>query len=206
MYKYFIPFFIVSFSPCIWADYYKFWGGISMFFGTLLEYKLTRISYIWFDSTKFLCPFCPRVGIWPVLMVLSVKCGVMAMGLELGEWVYNSNKKDEIYCQTQIKKHWKFETFVLFFSSAWQSTKEIANNFIVFFYTQFENNGVMIKMWFEMYTVFTNSFFLCWIDREACTHTHMHVHSHTHTLCNHPHTQMHTVLHLRKHVNTIKMQ
>lgn len=28
-----------------------------------------------------------------------------------------------------------------------------------FFYTQFENNGVMIKMWFEMYTVFTNSIF-----------------------------------------------
>lgn len=176
MYKYFIPFFIVSFSPCIWADYYKFLGGISMFFGTLLEYKLTRISYIWFDSTKFLSPSCPRVGIWPVLMVLSVKYGVMAMGLELGEWVCNSNKKDEIYCQTQIKKHWKFETFVALFcfSSAWQSTKEIANYFIVvFFYTQFENNGVMIKMWFEMYTVFTNSifFFPCWIDREACTHT-----------------------------------
>lgn len=56
-----------------------------MFFGTLLEYELTRISYIWFDSTKFLCPSCPRVGIQPVLMVISVKCGVMAMGLELGQ-------------------------------------------------------------------------------------------------------------------------
>lgn len=56
-----------------------------MFFGTLLEYDLTRISYIWFDSTKFLRPSCRRVGIQPVLMVISVKCGIMAMGLELGQ-------------------------------------------------------------------------------------------------------------------------
>lgn len=74
-YEYFIPFFFNCLvQPVYWADYFL---GIFMFFGTLLEYTFTRISYIWFDSTKFLpwngFPSCPCVGIRPVLMVLSVK-------------------------------------------------------------------------------------------------------------------------------------
>lgn len=47
----FYTFFYRLVRPSYRADCFIF---IFMFFGTLLEYKLTRISYIWFDSTKFL--------------------------------------------------------------------------------------------------------------------------------------------------------
>lgn len=91
----FYTFFYCLVQPMYWADYFF---GIFMFFGTLSEYKLTRISYIWFDSTKFLpcngfpsCPCCWHMT--SVIWFYPWSYGVVVMGLALEEWVCNSNKK-----------------------------------------------------------------------------------------------------------------
>lgn len=112
----FYTIFLSSLSACVLRGMLLFFS-IFMFFGTLSESKLTKISYTWWDSTKFRCPSYPRDSVQPVLIARSMKCSVTTVGLELVEWVCNSNnigeKKSKIYYHTQIKKPIQFESLVV---------------------------------------------------------------------------------------------
>lgn len=83
-------FLIVSFQPAYFGACRYF--STFMFLGTLSESELTKISCAWWDSAKSPCPSCPRDDVQPVLIARSVKCSVTTVGLELVEWVCNSNK------------------------------------------------------------------------------------------------------------------
>lgn len=144
-------------------------------------------------------------------MVRSVKCGVTTLGLELGEWVCNSNngggeslklKRSSIWMSCFSSWEWVrvWTAAALFFSdlksihtlesdyTKWLyvlicMTVHTANSklfYCVFaLYTFCRNNGVMVKMQCEVYTVvFLLFFFFKLVAHTIGSHVHTrHAHS-----------------------------
>lgn len=126
----------LEFLADLWFCLFCVWGGgreWSMFFWHFVGIKLTRISYStsWFDPSNplFSLPMC-----WQMTSVNGSVREVWGgeLGLVLEEGEIKSNKKRDIYCQTPIKD-WtsKMKSCPV----AWKSTREIANYFIVIFFS-----------------------------------------------------------------------